>query len=90
MSEKEMLQKIIEITQQTQQSVLELTVDVADLKVRVTNIEERVTKIEERVIKIEERVTNVEENMVRKSDLKYYDYKIAEHDREIFELKQQN
>ncbi|MFD1359020.1 hypothetical protein ACFQ4X_13965 [Fictibacillus halophilus] len=83
MSEKEMLQKIIEITQQTQQSVLELTVDVADLKVRVTNIEERVTKIEERV-------TNVEENMVRKSDLKYYDYKIAEHDREIFELKQQN
>jgi hypothetical protein len=69
MSEKEMIQKILEITQQTQQSVLELTADVADLK---------------------ERVTNIEENMVRKSDLKYYDFKIAEHDREIFQLKQQN
>jgi hypothetical protein len=68
MSEKEMIQKILEITQQTQQSVLELTADVADLK---------------------ERVTNIEENMVRKSDLKYYDF-IAEHDREIFQLKQQN
>jgi hypothetical protein len=69
MSEKEMIQKILEITQQTQQSVLELTADVADLK---------------------ERVTIIEENMVRKSDLKYYDFKIAEHDREIFQLKQQN
>lgn len=77
------IDKIMDIMMQLQQSVLELRddvnvirADVADLKVRVTNIEER--------------VTNVEENMVRKSDLKYYDFKIAEHDREIFELKQQN
>ncbi|MBY6037123.1 DUF1664 domain-containing protein [Fictibacillus nanhaiensis] len=75
--------KMMDILLQVQQSVLELRddvniikADVADLKVRMTNIEER--------------VTSIEENMVRKSDLKYYDFKIAEHDREIFQLKQQN
>jgi phage shock protein A len=79
----EKIDKMMDIMMQVQQSVLELRddvnvikTDVADLKVRVTNIEER--------------VTNIEENMVRRSDLKYYDFKIAEHDREIFQLKQQN
>jgi hypothetical protein len=67
MSDRQLLEQILELTKQNQQGILELKDDVADLKVRVTNIEK---------------------TMVRKNDLKYYEYKIAEHDREIFQLKE--
>lgn len=67
MSDKQLLEQILELTKQNQQGILELKDDVADLKVRVTNIEK---------------------TMLRKNDLKYYEYKIAEHDREMFQLKE--
>ncbi|MBN3554162.1 hypothetical protein JYA63_07805 [Fictibacillus nanhaiensis] len=67
MSDRLLLEQILELTKQNQQGILELKDDVADLKVRVTNIEK---------------------TMVRKNDLKYYEFKIAEHDREIFQLKE--
>ncbi len=73
---EEKIDKMMDILVQLQQSVLELRDDVNVIKADVAELKVR--------------VTNIEENMVRKSDLKYYDFKIAEHDREIFELKQQN
>jgi vacuolar-type H+-ATPase subunit D/Vma8 len=67
MNDRQMLEKILELTKQNQQGILELKDDVADLKGRVTNIEE---------------------TMVRKKDLHYIEFKLLEHDREIFHLKQ--
>ncbi|OOE14485.1 hypothetical protein [Fictibacillus arsenicus] len=71
-----MEKKMMDIMLQVQQSVLELRDDVNVIKADVADLKVR--------------VTNIEENMVRKSDLKYYNFKIAEHDRDIFQLKQQN
>jgi hypothetical protein len=68
------MDEMMEVLMQVQQSVLELRDEVIEIKTDVADLKVR--------------VTNIEENMVRKSDLKYYDFKIAEHDREIFELKQ--
>ncbi|MFC0236538.1 hypothetical protein [Fictibacillus phosphorivorans] len=39
MSDRQLLEQILELTKQNQQGILELKDDVADLKVRVTNIE---------------------------------------------------
>jgi hypothetical protein len=77
MSEKEMLEKILQITQQTQQSIQEI-------RENLVEINERRTKVNN----LEERVKNIENNMARQKDLMYYTLKIAEHDREIFGLKQ--
>ncbi|MBH0161747.1 hypothetical protein [Fictibacillus sp. 26RED30] len=41
MSDKQLLEQILELTKQNQQGILELKDDVADLKVRVTNIEKQ-------------------------------------------------
>ncbi|RZT21496.1 hypothetical protein [Fictibacillus sp. BK138] len=70
------IDQMMDVMVQLQQSVLELRDDVNVIKADVADLKVR--------------VTNIEENMVRKSDLKYYDFKIAEQDREIFQLKQQN
>lgn len=77
------IDKMMDVMVQLQQSVLELRDDVNGLR-------DDVNVIKADVADLKVRVTNIEENMVRKSDLKYYDFKIAEQDREIFQLKQQN
>jgi hypothetical protein len=65
---EEMEKKMMDIMLQVQQSVLELRDDVNVIKADVADLKVR--------------VTNIEENMVRKSDLKYYDFKIAEHNKQ--------
>lgn len=77
MSEKEMLEKILEITQQTQLSIQEI-------RENLSKMNERKTKVNN----LEERIKNIEDTMARQKDLMYYTLKIAEHDREIFGLKQ--
>ncbi|MDQ0339666.1 glutamate racemase [Caldalkalibacillus uzonensis] len=71
--------------------------DIAKIENRVANIEEKVKdfpyvrravlEIGERTARMEVRLKQIEENMVRKEDLKFYDYKIAQLEHEIFNLK---
>ncbi|WNB92660.1 hypothetical protein [Bacillus sp. NEB1478] len=63
--------------------------EMLELLVKLTKQNQQgILELQKDVTDLKKSVTNIEENMVRKNDLKYYEFKIAEHDREIIQLKQ--
>jgi septal ring factor EnvC (AmiA/AmiB activator) len=62
---------------------------VANIETKVANIETKVANIETKVDTITLEVKEIKNSIVTKRDLEYYDLKISEHSRQIYNLKNQ-